>query len=81
MKYVKLSVSLDPKVAAELRLVAGSRGVSSFVNDAVRQRLQRHRLQRLLHEMDDEFGPVPSEVARDVDAVAWPVVDGPADPR
>jgi hypothetical protein len=72
---------LDPKVAAELRLVAGSRGVSSFVNDAVRQRLQARRLQRLLDDMDDEFGPISDEVAREVDTVTWPMVDGSADPR
>lgn len=79
MKYAKLSVTLDPKVAAELRAVAGSRGVSSFVNEAVRQQLQARRVQRLLDEMDDEFGPVSEDVVREIEAIAWPALDGPTD--
>lgn len=77
MKQEKLSVTLDPKVAAELRTVAGPRGMSSFVNDAVRQQLQARRLQQVLDQMDDEFGPVSKDVIRDVDAVIWPTDDGP----
>ena len=77
VKYTKISVTLDPKVAAELRAVAGPRGVSAFVNEAVRQHLQAQRLQHLLAEMDEEFGPVSEAVAREVDAVAWPTVNGP----
>src|SRR5919199_2195472 len=79
VKYAKISVTLDPKVAAELRAVAGPRGVSAFVNEAVRQHLQAQRLQHLLAEMDEEFGPVSEAVAREVDAVAWPTVNGPVD--
>ena len=79
MKYAKISITLDPTVAAELRAVAGPRGVSAFVNEAVRQQLQAQRLQRLLEEMDEDFGPISEAVAREVDAVAWPKVHGPAD--
>ena len=80
VKYTKISVTLDPKVAAELRAVAGPRGVSAFVNEAVRQHLQAQRLQHLLlAEMDEEFGPVSEAIAREVDAVAWPTVNGAAD--
>jgi hypothetical protein len=79
MKYAKISVTLDPKVAAELRAVAGPRGVSAFVNEAVRQQLQAQRLQHLLDEMDEEFGPVSEAIAHEVDAVAWPAANGAAD--
>lgn len=72
MKYAKISVTLEPDVADELRAVAGAQGVSAFVNQAVRQQLQARRLQRMLDEMDEEFGPVSDAVARDVDAVEWP---------
>jgi hypothetical protein len=79
VKYAKISVALDPKVAAELRVVAGPRGVSAFVNEAVRQHLQAQRLQHLLAEMDEEFGPVSEAVPQEVEAVAWPGVNGAAD--
>jgi hypothetical protein len=79
MKYAKISVTLDPKVTAKLRALAGPRGVSAFVNTAVREQLQAHRLQHLLDELDAQFGPISEAVAREVDAVAWPTVHGPAD--
>jgi len=72
MKYSKLSVTLEPDVEAELRHVAGARGMSAFVNEAVRQHLQAARLRRLLDEAEAEAGPVPDQVRRDVDALAWP---------
>ena len=34
MSHVKVSVTLEPDVAEELRQVAGARGLSSFVNRA-----------------------------------------------
>lgn len=80
MRFAKVSVTLDPKVAAELREVAGPRGVSSFVNEAVRQQLQARRVQKLLAEMDDEFGPVPEDVVREIEAVAWPSMHGSTGP-
>ena len=45
----------------------------------MRQQLQAQRLQHLLDEMDEEFGPVSEAIAREVDAVAWPTVNGAAD--
>lgn len=51
MKYTKISVTLESDIEAELRRVAGARGVSSFVNEAVRQQLQATRLRRLLDQM------------------------------
>jgi Arc/MetJ family transcription regulator len=72
MKYTKVSVTLDANVAAELRQVAGPGGVSAFVNDAVRQKLQAARLRRMLDEMEAEAGPIPPEVREHVDALPWP---------
>jgi len=43
MGYAKIWITLDPKAAAELRAVAGRGGLSAFVNDAVRQKLQAVR--------------------------------------
>lgn len=67
----KVSLSLDPALLAEARRVAGRRGLSALVNDALRIKLQHERLRRLLAELDTEFGSVPEkelERARKV----WP---------
>jgi hypothetical protein len=67
----KVSLSLDPELVAEARELAGRRGLSSLVNDALRIRLQHIRVARLLDEMDAEFGPVPPDVREEV-AREWP---------
>jgi hypothetical protein len=72
MKYAKLSITLEAEVADELRGVAGPRGVSAFVNAAVRQQLQANRLRRMLKDMEAESGPIPEDVQRRVDALRWP---------
>jgi hypothetical protein len=72
MKHTKISVTLEPDIEAELRRVAGARGVSGFVNEAVRQHLQAARLRHLLDEMEVDSGPIPEDVQRDVDTLAWP---------
>jgi hypothetical protein len=76
MPHVKVSVTLEPEVAEELRQVAGSRGLSSFVNSAVRQQLQAVRLRRLLDDMNAEACPLPP---RSVAACSLLIV--PTDPR
>ena len=72
MKYARISVTLEPNVAVELRAAAGTHGVSAFVNEAVRRQLQAQRLQHMLDDMDKEYGPVSEDIAREVDAVEWP---------
>jgi Arc/MetJ family transcription regulator len=58
----KVSVSLDANVLAEARRRAGRRQLSSYVNEALRRRLQHDRLAELLAEMEAESGPVPDDV-------------------
>ena len=60
MAVEKVSLSLDSEMVAKARKVAGRRGLSALVNDALRIKLQQERLRALLHEMDAEFGPVPA---------------------
>ena len=72
MKYTKISVTLEAETEAELRRVAGPRGVSAFVNEAVRQQLQAARLRQMVDEMEAESGPIPEDVRREVDALEWP---------
>ena len=72
MPFTKVSVTLAPEVADELRRVAGRRGLSAFVNDAVRQQLQAVRLRRLLADLEREHGPIPDAITKEVDEAAWP---------
>jgi Arc/MetJ family transcription regulator len=58
----KVSLSLDEEVLAEARARVGRRGLSSYVNEAVRRQLQHDRLGELLAEMDAEAGPVPEDL-------------------
>ncbi len=58
----KVSLSIDEEVLAEARARAGRRELSSYVNEALRHRLQHDRLGDLLVEMDAESGPVPDDV-------------------
>lgn len=55
--------------------------MSSFVNEAIHQQLQARRVQCLLDQMDQEFGSVPEDVVREIEAIAWPSVDDAADSR
>jgi len=65
MTVEKVSLSLDANLIAKARQVAGRRGLSALVNDALRIKLQHERIRALLLEMDAEFGPVPAaELAR-----------------
>ena len=65
MPIEKVSLSLDADLVARARRMAGHRGLSALVNDAIRIKLQHERLRAVLAGMDAEFGPVPaSELAR-----------------
>jgi hypothetical protein len=61
MSVEKVSLSLNSELVSKARQVAGRRGLSALVNDALRIRLQQERLRTLLAEMDAEFGPVPTQ--------------------
>lgn len=71
MTVEKVSLSLDAELVARARRVAGHRGLSALVNDALRIKLQHERLRALLVQMDAEFGPVPAE-ALDRARSTWP---------
>lgn len=71
MAIAKVSVSVDAELLAQARELAGRRGLSALINDALRVRLQHVRVGRLLDEMDEEFGPVPPAIEEEVRS-AWP---------
>ena len=71
MPVEKVSLSLDREIVAKARRIAGPRGLSALVNDALRLRLQQERLRALLADMDAEFGPVRPQDMEDA-RKTWP---------
>ena len=62
----RVTATLDETTLAKIRLVAGPRGVSSFLNEAARERLARLELRGLLDELDAKHGEVPAAVRKRV---------------
>jgi hypothetical protein len=80
MSTEKVSLTLDGELLAEARRAVGGRGLSGFVNEALRHQMQRERLARLLAELDEEQGPVEPRVVAEVVA-EWPAVEERAERR
>jgi hypothetical protein len=70
MAMKKVSVTLDADLVAEIKTEVGVRGFSAYLNDTIKRRRQHERLRGLLNELDEEFGPVPDEVRKQV-AKEW----------
>ncbi len=65
MGMTKLSVTVEDELADEMRERAGSRGISGFVNQAVRHELQLGRLGALLADLENELGPPDEDMVAD----------------
>jgi hypothetical protein len=72
MGRVKVSTTLDAASVAEAKALVGERGFSRFLNESLAMRLQRVRLEKLLDEMGEEFGPIPAETRAWVEGQEWP---------
>jgi Arc/MetJ family transcription regulator len=70
----KVSMSLDADVLAQARERVGGRGVSAYVNEAVRRQLRRDALAEVLSEMRETNGPVGDEEMEEVRRL-WPGPD------
>jgi hypothetical protein len=62
----RVTVTLEGDALELVKEIAGPRGVSAFVDDAVFARLQQLSIRALLDEMDEECGPVPEEIMEEV---------------
>jgi len=71
MATQKVSLTLDETLLDSARERVGRRGLSQYVNEALRHQLQRDRLSGLLDELAREHGPVAPEVMEEV-REAWP---------
>ena len=72
MARVKVSTTLDAASVDEAKALVGERGFSRFLNESLAMRLQRVRLEKLLDEMSEEFGPTPAEARAWVEGQEWP---------
>jgi Arc/MetJ family transcription regulator len=71
MRTAKVSLRLEEELLAEARELAGTRGLSGYVNRALRHQLQKDRITRFLDELDEEMGPVKPHMMEEVRR-AWP---------
>lgn len=66
MAMVKVSVTLDEECVREARERVGPRGLSAYVDEALRRQLGYDRLGDFLDEAEAERGPIPPEVMEEV---------------
>lgn len=71
MATTKLSLTLDSGLVDEAKRHVGARGLSRYVSDALRLRLQHDRLTTWLSEAEDRSGPVSSEALARAERL-WP---------
>ena len=67
----KVSLTLEPELVEEARATAGGRGLSEYINRALRHQLQRDRLSKYLADIEREQGPVDPDLLNEVREV-WP---------
>ena len=71
MATAKTSLSLDKALLAAARELVGHRGLSRYVNEALRRQLQRDRLAGMLEHLEQEAGPIEPRIMEEVRR-AWP---------
>ncbi len=72
MATAKISVTLDQSLLVAARELVGHRGLSRYINQALRHQLQRDRLAGLLTELEREAGPIEPRIMEEVRR-SWPV--------
>ncbi len=72
MSTVKVSATLDAKNVAEAKARVGERRFSRFLDESLAMRLQWARLVDLEQELETEFGPIPEDSRRRIEAMEWP---------
>lgn len=63
---------MDAERVAEAKARVGERGFSRFLDESLAMRLQWARLEDLERDLTEEFGPIPEEARRRVEAMDWP---------
>jgi hypothetical protein len=65
MGMTKISVTVEDELVEQVRERVGARGLSAFVNEAVRHELQLARLGELLSDLENELGPPDESMVDD----------------
>jgi len=63
----RVTAAFDRAMLAEIRRIAGPRGISAFLQAAARERLERLRLLGLLDELDEKHGKPSAATRAEVD--------------
>lgn len=58
-------MTLDPELITDIKSRVGERGVSRYLNSALRRQLQRDAMDEYLAERERERGPIPAELLRE----------------
>lgn len=58
-------MTLDPELITDIKSRVGERGVSRYLNSALRRQLQRDATDEYLAERERERGPIPEELLRE----------------
>ena len=61
----KISVTVEDELVEQVRDRVGARGLSAFMNQAVRHELQLARLGELLGDLENELGPPDEAMVAD----------------
>lgn len=72
MSTVKISATLDAGNVAEAKARVGERRFSRYLDESLAMRLQWSRLEDLEKDLEEEFGPIPDQARREVEAMEWP---------
>lgn len=72
MSTTKISTTLDQGRVAEAKARVGERGFSRYLDEALARQLQHDRLADMEVDLAQRFGPIPSDVQREIDAMEWP---------
>jgi hypothetical protein len=68
----KVSITLEDDVAAEAKRRSGTRGLSGYVNEAVKLANQHEAVAVYRAEAEQQTGPIPQTVRDEVAARSWP---------
>jgi len=66
----RITVTIEARHLARIRQVAGTRGVSRFVNEAVARHLARQEILGMLDELDAKYGVPSAELEAEIDREA-----------
>jgi len=65
-KKARATVTLDEELVGRVKRRVGARGVSAYLNNALRSELQHEAMREYLERTEREYGPIPQQVLDEV---------------